>query len=97
MEKEQEFFEPSKIEHVINKAYVDDKILGINGHLSILAKKNYKEFNLQYNKQSVEKFLIQRAGKTTFQILLDEGLIDCYAFADEVIKNFLFVTSVDLI
>ena len=30
--------------------------------------------------------------KTTFQILYDRGLFDNYANADEVLKDFLFVT-----
>ena len=30
--------------------------------------------------------------KTTFQILYDKGLFDYYAYAEEVLKNFLFTT-----
>ena len=58
----------------INKFYLGEKILKIIGHLSIL-EKDYNEFILQYNKQSVEKVLIQRAVKTTIQILYDKGFI----------------------
>ena len=42
-------FEASNPEDVINKAYLDEKILKINGHLSLL-EKNHNEFKLQYNK-----------------------------------------------
>ena len=65
-------------------------MLKINGHLSNL-EKDYNEFKLQYNKQSVEEFLIQRAVKTTIQILYDRGLFDNYANADKVLEDFLFV------
>ena len=48
-------FEPSDDSDVINKSYLDEKLLKINGHLSLL-EKDYNEFKLQYNKQSVEDF-----------------------------------------
>ena len=57
-------FEPVDNEDVINKGYLDEKFLNINGHISRL-EKDYNEFKLQYNKQSVEEILIQRAVKTT--------------------------------
>ena len=76
-------FEPSNNEDVINEAYLDEKLLKRNGHLS-LSEKDYNEFKLQYNKQSAEEFLIQRAVKTTNQILLDKNLLDNYANADKV-------------
>ena len=78
-------------EDVINKAYLDEKLLKIDGHLSKL-EKDYNEFKLQYNKQSVEEILIQRAVKTTIQILYDRGLFDNYANADKVLEDFLFTT-----
>ena len=53
-------------EDVINKAYLDEKLIKIDGHISYL-EKNYNEFKLQYNKQNVEDILIQRAVKTTIQ------------------------------
>jgi len=84
-------FEPSNNEDVINKGYLDEKLLKINGHLSFL-EKDYNEFKSQYNKQSVEDILIQRAVKTTIQILYDKGLFDNYANADKVLEDFLFVT-----
>ena len=84
-------FEPIDNSDVINKGYLDEKLLNINGHISKL-EKNYNEFKLQYNKQSVEEILIQRAVETTVQILYDKGLFDNYANAEEVLKDFLFTT-----
>ena len=55
-------------------------------------EKEYNELKLKYNKQSVEDILIQRAVKTTIQILYDKGLFDTYANADKFLKNFLFTT-----
>ena len=76
---------------VINKGYLDKKLEKINGHLSFL-EKDYKEFKLQYNKQSVEDILVQRAVKTTIQILYDKGLFDKFQNADKVLEDFLFTT-----
>ena len=76
---------------VINKGYLDSKLLKIDGHLSKL-EKYFNEFKIQYNKQNVEDISIQRAVKTTIQILYDKGLFDNYANADKVLEDFLFVT-----
>ena len=84
-------FEPVDDLDVINKAHLDDKLLKINGHLSKL-EKDFNEFKLQYNKQSVEEILIERAFKTTIQILYDKGLFDNYANADKVLEDFLITT-----
>ena len=84
-------FEPVDNEDVINKGYLDEKLIKINGHISNL-EKDYSEFKLQYNKQNVEDILIQRAVKTTIQILYDKGLFDNYANADKVLEDFLFTT-----
>ena len=84
-------FEAVNNEDVINKGYLDDKLLKINSHLSKL-EKDFNEFKLQYNKQTVEDILIQRAVKTTIQILYDKGLFDNYANADKVFEDFLFTT-----
>ena len=84
-------FEPTDDSDVINKSYLEEKLLKINGHLSLL-EKDYNEFKSQYNKQSVEDILIQRAVKTTIQILYDRGLFDNYANADKVLEDFLFTT-----
>ena len=84
-------FEPTDDSDVINKAYLDSKLLKIDGHLSKL-EKDYNEFKIQYNKQSVEDILFQRAVKTTLQILYDKGLFDNFANADKVLEDFLFTT-----
>ena len=84
-------FEPVDNDDVINKRYLDSKLLKIDGHLSKF-EKDYNEFNLQNNKQSVEDILVQRAVKTTIQILYDKGLFDNYANADKVLEVFLLTT-----
>ena len=76
---------------VVNKGYLDDKLLKIHGHLSKL-EKDFNEFKLQYNKQNIEEILIQRAVKTTIQLLYDKRLFDNFQNAQEVLKDFLFTT-----
>ena len=83
-------FEPTDDSDVINKAHLDEKLWKINGHSSKL-EEDYNEFQIQYNKQAVEEVLIQRAVKTTIQILYDKELFDAFPNADKVLKNFLFV------
>ena len=63
----------------------------INGRISLL-EKNFNEFLLNYEKESVEEFLIQRAVKTTIQILYDKSLFDKYANSDKFLEDLLFVT-----
>ena len=84
-------FEAVDNSDVINKGYLHEKLLKINGHLSKL-EKDYNEFKLQYDKQNVEDIFIQRAVKTTIQILYYKGLFDNYANADKVLEDFLFTT-----
>ena len=84
-------FEATDNLDVINKGYLDEKLKKIDGHIAYI-EKDYNEFKQQYNKQSVEEILIQRAAKTTIQILYDKGLFDNYANADEVLEVFLFTT-----
>ena len=84
-------FEPVDDSDDINKGYLDSKLLKIDGHLSKL-EKEFNEFKLQYNKQSVEEILIQRAVKTTIQMLYDRGLFDNFQNADKVLEDFLFTT-----
>ena len=84
-------FEAVDNEDVINKGYLDSKLLKTDGHLSKL-EKDYNEFELQYNKQNVEDILVQRAVKTTIQILYDKGLFDNFGNADKVLEDFLFTT-----
>ena len=83
--------EPFDNSDVINKGYLDEKLLKIDGHSSKL-EKDYNEFKLQYNKQNVEEILVQRAVKTTIQILYDKGLFDTFQNADKVLGDFLFIT-----
>ena len=84
-------FEPVDDSDVINKAYLNEKLIKINGHLSKL-EKDYNEFKLQYNRQNEEDILVQRAVKTTIQILYDKGLFDTFQNADKVLEDFLFTT-----
>ena len=84
-------FEAVNNEGVINKSFLDEKLLKINSQLSKL-EKDYNEFKLQYNKQNVEDILVQRAVNTTIQILYDKGLFDNYANADKVLEDFLSTT-----
>ena len=84
-------FEAVDDEDVINKKYLDEKMLKINGHLSKL-EKCYNKFKLQNNEQTVEDILFQRAVKKTIQIPYDKGLFDKFRKADEVLESFLFTT-----
>ena len=84
-------FEAVDNEDVINKGHLDSKLLKIDRHLSKL-EKDYNEFKLQYDKQNIEDLSIQRAVKTTIQILYDRGLFDNFQNAEEVLKDFLFTT-----
>ena len=72
-------FEPIDDSDVINKSYLDGKFKKIDRHISYIGK-DYNEFKLQYNKQSVEDILV----KTMIQILYDKGFFDNYANADKV-------------
>ena len=91
-EKLTTIFEPVDNDDVINKGYLFSKLIKIVGHLPKL-EKDFNEFKLQYNKQNVEDNLVQRAVKTTIQILYDKGLFDNYANADKILEDFLFVTK----
>ena len=82
-------FESTDHSNVVNKAFPDESLSKINGHL-LLLEKDYNESKLHYIKQSVE-ILIQRAVKT-IQKLFDKGLFDSFPNADKVLKDFLFVT-----
>ena len=84
-------FEPVDDSDVINKGYLDSKLIKRDGHLSKL-EKDFNEFKLEYNKQNVEDILIQRAVKTTIQILYDKGLFDNYDNADKVLEDLLFTS-----
>ena len=84
-------FEPIDNSDVINKGSLDEELKKTNGHIAYI-EKDYNEFNKQYNKQSVEEILVQRAVKTTTQKLYDKGLFDNYANADKFLEDFLFTT-----
>ena len=84
-------FKLTNDEDVTNKAYLDEKLKKIDGHISPF-EKDYKEFKLKYNKQSVEEILVQRLVKTTIQRFYDKGLFDNYSDADKVLQDFSFTT-----
>ena len=84
-------FEATDDSDVMNKASLDNKFKKIDGHSSFF-EKDQNEFKEQYNKHSVEEILIQRAVKTTIQILYDKGLFDNSGNADKVLEDFLFTT-----
>ena len=71
VEKRKTNFEASDCSDVINKTYIEDNLLKIDGHLSI-PEKDYNEIFLHYKKPTVEGILIQRAVKTTIRILYDK-------------------------
>ena len=84
-------FEPVNDGDVIKKAYLGSKLLIKDGHISKL-KQDYNEFKLQSNKQSVEHILIERAVKTTMQILHDKGLFDHFQKDGKILEDLLFRT-----
>ena len=90
-EKITTIFEPSDDSEVINKSYLNEKYKKINGRISYF-EKEYNEFELENNKQPVEDILVQRAVKTTIQILYDKGLFDNFQNADTLLEDFLFTT-----
>ena len=89
-------FEPTDGPDVINKAYLDKKISKIEGFISLL-EKDYHKFKIPNGQQSVEEVLIQRAVKTTIQILYDKSLFDAFPNADKVLKFFCLLKDLDLI
>ena len=89
-------FQPTDDPDVISKAHLNEKLFKINGHSS-LSQKDYKELELKYNKQFVQEILIQRAVKTTIQILYHKGLLDAFPEADKVFKDFCLLQDADLI
>ena len=85
-------FEAVNDEDAINTAYLDEKLKKINDKKTLLDK-DYKEYKLHYNKQSVEEYLIQRAIKTTIQKLYHRGLFASFPNADKVLKELQFVVG----
>ena len=47
-------FESTDVSDVSNKSHLDEKLNKIDGHISYIDK-NYNDFKLQYNRQSVEE------------------------------------------
>ena len=84
-------FEPIGDKDVVSKGSLDSNLSKMEDQISHF-EKDYDEFKLQYNEQSVEEILIRRAVKTTIQILYDKGLFDSYANTDKVLEDFLFTT-----
>ena len=84
-------FQAVNEEDVIRKGYLDGNLLKKDGQISCFEKK-YNKFILQYNKQSVEEFLFQRAVKTTIQIIYDKGLFHKFQIADKVLEDVSFTT-----
>ena len=80
-------FETVDDKDVINKTYLDGMLKKTDGHISYI-EKPYNEFKLQYNKQFVEGILIQKAVKTTIQILFDKRIFDNFQNADKVLEDF---------
>ena len=63
----------------------------------IKIRKDYNKFKLQYNKKFVEELLIQKAVKTTIQILYDKGLFDNFQNSEEVLKNLCLLHEEEVI
>ena len=83
-------FEAVIDEDVINKAYLDTKFSKIEGQIFSI-EKDYNEYKLHYNKQSVEGILIEKAVKTIIQKLSDKRLFDIYTDAVEILKHYLHI------
>ena len=81
-------FEPSNDEHVVNRAHQNaKKFQSRGGHISFKGKEYKGQFLHNNQKQSDEEFLIERAVKSTIEMLYDKRLHDIYDSADEVWKD----------
>ena len=89
-------FEPINNENIIIKAYLDEHLSKIEGQISYI-KKDYNEFKILYNKQSIEEILNQRAVRTTIQKLYDRGKFDNCDKTDKLTNIFDSLQDVDLI
>ena len=87
--KKTTIFQPSDYTDVINKAYLDEKNIQKRGSL-INSRKQF-QLKLFSDKQSIKEILVQRAVKTTVQILFDKGLFDIYFKADQNLSAKSFV------
>ena len=83
-------FGPCNDGDVVRKPYLDTKLSKKESHSSFLDKE-YIEYKLLGNKQSVEEIFIQRTKKTHVQKHLDTNFFDNHDKTDEVLKAFSFV------
>ena len=84
-------FELANIGDVINKVYLHANSSRIEGQNSFI-EKDYNYFKILSDKLSKKEVLIQRAVKTTIEILCDRRfLFDSFPNADKVLKDFSFV------
>ena len=83
-------FEAVIDEDVINKTYLDTKFSKIEGQI-LSIEKDYNEYKLHNNKQSVEGILIEKAVKAIIQILADKRLFDIYTDSVEILKHSLHI------
>ena len=86
-------FETLNEEDVINKTYLHEQLFKKMSHLSKI-EKQINEFKSRNRKLS-EKVSIERALKTTVQILYDTGLFDNCVNADEVSKKCVLFNKVN--
>ena len=84
-------FKPTNSECALNKAYLDEKIFKTDGNLSF-SEKDYKEFKILCNEQTIEEVFGQRVVKKTIQKLYDECLFDAFPIADKVLEYISFAT-----
>ena len=90
-------FKPVNDSDVINKAYLDEKLNKMDGHISYTGN-DYNDFKSQNNKQSAPEILIQRAVRTNMQKLYNNELFDNFANAEEIKKNiFCLLQDVEMI
>ena len=61
-------FETSIGKDAINKAYLDERLSKIDGHISLL-EQDYNEIKLLSDKQFIEEVLIQKVVKSKVQVL----------------------------
>ena len=83
-------------EDVINRAYPDAKLKKIDGHISYI-EKDYNEFKLEYNKQSIEDILIQRAVKTTIRLYMTKAYLTIMLMTINVEKIFCLQQDVEVV
>ena len=90
-EKKTTDFEAVDDKYVINKAYLDEKLKKIEEHISYI-EKDYNKFILQYNKQSLEGILIQRAVKQRYKYFMIRDYLIIFKMVIRFLEDFLFAT-----